>query len=234
MSISLVLKRKGYISTKRWKYNEETKEGGWEIKELKEFNTILDFLKYNVELEEGYTLRDWFHMILNYPNLQKIDKYFESYLEEFRLCPQSDCFSERMPSLQFTKTINITLYKNDNKEEKLKNDVEIYNSFSGNRQNSDEPDWGLDFLPLKEYLDTPIKLGKGILIKEDHNLPIKESYKTEEYETTYALWDIVQYIIWEISFYGTPERRDQESEELSEIHTEIENGKSKLTLLDED
>lgn len=205
---TLILQKRGYISTNRWNYDEKSDFGHYEIKILKTKN-ILNFLNYDIEkLAEGYTLRDWFHMILNYSDLQKIDDYFESYLGEFRQCPKSNCLMEDMPYLSLKKIINII----NNKE------MDIFISLSGEQKDSNLG-WGLDFLPLKGYLDTPLILKKAGVSEESDKT--EERTKNQEFSITYNLWDIVQSIIHEISFYGMPERRDLKSKELNQRTKEI-------------
>lgn len=186
----LILQKRGYLSTKNWKYNKKTDTGNWEIKTLKT-NNILNFLKYEIELEEGYTLRDWFNLIMNYSDLQKIDNYFDSFLEEFKSCPLEKCVSIDMLYLQIRKIIDIEI---------LENEMEVYNDFNG--LDNKNVSLGLDFLPLDKYIDTPLKLEKGLV-------SYKNNYK--QYKISYTLWDILHSIIWEISFHGTPkERGDKE------------------------
>lgn len=178
---TLLLKRKGIIVTRK------QQEDQWAEKEANK-DTVLSLLKFRIDLEEGYTLRDWFTMIINYPCLQAIDMFFESFIEEFNNCPKSGCYNSNMPFIKLSKIISI-----ENSVANIRNDV------------TGEPNWGLDFTQLNTYVDTPLKLEEIHLCEHD---------EVKKYETDYTLWDIVQSIIWELSFYGTPEERDMRCKEM--------------------
>jgi len=179
---SLVLKRKGLITTKRWQANR------WVEKKANK-HTVLSLLKFHIELEEGYTLRDWFTMIINYPCLQAVDMFFDSFIEEFNNCPENGCYDADVPFIKLSKVMSVA-------EDST---LDIYNNVTG------EPDWALDFMQLHTYIDTPIKL---------EEVSLCEQGEVKRYKAAYTLWDIVQSIIWDLSFYGTPEERDRNCKEI--------------------
>ena len=96
MSISLILKPGGLLIEKRWVYNKKNKKGDYEHRLISPINYLTDsyllsILNTVIELEEGFTVRDWFNLIINYPVYQKLDLFTTSFLEEYYNCPKKGC-----------------------------------------------------------------------------------------------------------------------------------------------
>lgn len=49
----------------------------------------------NFKLVNGFSLRDLFKIFINYPNLQLLDPFISSYVEEYKQCPQIGCVDPR-------------------------------------------------------------------------------------------------------------------------------------------
>jgi hypothetical protein len=73
-----------------------------------------------------------------------------------------------------------------------------------------EESYSLSFLPVHEYVDYPLVLGKTQM----------DDGKTF-YETPFTLGKILYGILWEISFYGPPISRDQKGKELKDSMNEL-------------
>ena len=59
----------------------------------------------------------------------------------------------------------------------------------------------LSFAPISKYVHVPMKVGKTYMTDLDTN-------DTEEYETSFTLWEILFGVWYEVSFYGLPRDRD--------------------------
>jgi hypothetical protein len=81
----------------------------------------------------------------------------------------------------------------------------MFPDFHGHKDNTS---YALDFLPVYEIADLPVVLGG-----------FKACGKV--YQSQYTLNDIVAGIIWELSFYGPPEQRDEQSKILCDRYDEI-------------
>jgi len=217
---NLILGKGGKIFIKKWIF-EKKGEGKYKVIDfITKFKTeasILGCLHDEVELEEGFTVRDWFATVINFPLLQHLDWYFPSFIEEFVSCPNKGC--KEMSSVCLEKMIEVTKWK---ESDKLEDTIECYIHIYGKSIAKNGSNWALDFHPLCEYIDIPMKLVKGVYCINDYNIPPNKSKKTKRYKTSYTLWDVIHSFIWEISFNGTPEERNKKAEELRETIKEVE------------
>ena len=79
----------------------------------------------------------------------------------------------------------------------------------------DKINYALDFSPLKNILDIPIKVGKAFLCVYPENGNYNDAQKFDNVNTDNPnLYEFVNYIIWELSFHGTPEDRDENLKEV--------------------
>ncbi len=220
---------------KDWVYDEEKDEGDWVTKEIPPGDKTLSLLSYNVELEDGYTLRDYFRMVTYHDNLQALDLYFPPYIEEYEKCPDSGCLEEDMPTLQLTKIIEVTKWDNKPGEESFEDEINDHVNINGSRTDPNEPPWGISFVPLSKILDTPIVLKEAIYCVDDHKRSPgdKKSYDEEIYKGNYSLWDFVHSIIYELSWYGTPKETEEKSEELNESVEKVRSGEAELIPFEE-
>ena len=69
--MNLVLKKGGKIFLKKWVYNAEIEKGkyqktfvNFQDKENIDDSYLLSLLQYDVQLEKGFTVRDWFKLII--------------------------------------------------------------------------------------------------------------------------------------------------------------------------
>jgi len=203
---SLILKKDKNIYLKRWIYGDKKKEGEYE-------NTIIDkkfilsFLDISIEIEENFTLRDWFEIVLNYDLLQKLDLYFPSFIKEYKSCPVEKCCDDIISSITISRIIELP--ENHNEE------IELYIDVGGYSKKEDHS-YSLSFNPLSNLLDLPIILKKCLICYTPE--------KSVEYENIYTLGEFIKSVIWEISFYGEPKERDKEFEKVKDIMSDITDG----------
>jgi len=238
--MSLFLKKGGFIEEKEWKYNKKLKKGSYkfiqitpEIINYKGFREekLFHVLCETVELEEGFTVRDYFKLFINYSSYKVLDPFINSFLIEFHKCPEEGCIDpdKKIHTITFQKYIELDKYDQENKNY----NCEIFTSINGL---SDEQSYGIDFWALKNYLDIPIKLLNGEYLKntrikkEDNTSEFK--CITEELNVNYTLFEFLTSLIYEISFYGTPEQRDLKSKDLEETVEKIKSGELKTYPLD--
>lgn len=225
----LIVKKGGFLEKQIWEYNNVKKKGEYKYFKIKEKSpTVLFYLNKVIELENGFTVRDWFKLVINYPALQKLDYFIDSYLEEYKICPQSGCINSE-------NKINVIalqkIIKFENYEDNHNYDSCIFIDVFG--QTKDEIHYGIDFLHLKNYLDMPMKLLQGITYRESYKKEEKKDLKTERnnYEIInvyYTLFDLISSFIDEISFHGIPKEKDEKMNELKEIIERIKRGEEKM------
>ena len=150
---------------------------------------VLKYLSFQIELEEGYTLRSFFEMIGKYALLGKLNSFLPTYTEQYLACPQQGCESEALDYLAFTKTVEMIGYP----EKRL----EIYSSITGIQKNETVE---IRSLQLNSLLDMPLKLGR---LK---HLVFGDRVDIFEFDTVFTLFEFIDGIIWELSFHVTPEQ----------------------------
>lgn len=213
---SFIVRKNGFLISKEWKYNNEKEKGRYHYTLLKpeKFNIIiLSYLDRKVKLCKDFTVRDWFKLVINYPKLQELDEFMDSYIEEYNKSPKSNCISKEIDYISIKKIVEFNNYRN-----KRKLGSEIYDSVSGINV-SEKISYAIEFMNVGEYLDTPLKLEDGVTYKE--LMGKLRNIKTQTFSVNYTLYDLVKSFIWEISFCGTPENRDKKESELFETLKEV-------------
>ena len=148
---------------------------------------ILSFLSFQIELEDGYSLRSFFQMLDHYELLINLNSFFPTYTEQYRKCPPEGCAAGAPEYLEFSKTVEMIGFP----EKRL----EIYNSFSGVFE---KENFEIRSLQLDSMLDLPVKLGrlKHIIFGDPVDL--------FEFDTVFTLFEFIDGIAWELSFHVTP------------------------------
>jgi len=86
--------------------------------------------------------------------------------------------------------------------------------------------WAIDFTPVSEMADLPIKLASTIDVFEYR----KEKNITEKIHGNYfSVIEVLGEIFWEISFHGSPILRNEKLGEVLDAVKEIKEGTAKLT-----
>lgn len=243
MNQEIVLTRDGFIKVI---VQEEKQENSYILPESR----ALRVLKSNqLSLERGFSLRSYFKIFKNYPILQTLEDWIGEYLEEMEKCPPIGCISKEMPSayIQLKKVVEIDRVKSRKKyidengefnfntkeielvDEKLYSmrfDVSMVDPDS-----EDETRYAIEFTPLNEILDVPIKINnKASILKKATSSIGKMRFKSDEYEDQVGitLYEFMTEIIYEVSFLGAPETRDEEKEEIKKRIQEVEKGEVEL------
>lgn len=150
---------------------------------------ILSLLCYQVQLQEGFTLRSFFWMLDHYPVLEKLSDFFPSYQEQCRAHPEADSICDSLDALEFYKTVEMIGVP----EKRL----EIYNSLVGICQ---EDRTEIKFMQLTSLLDLPIRLGCL------RHVVFGDQVDIFEFDTVFTLFELIDGIAWQLSFHGTPQQ----------------------------
>lgn len=223
MSHTLIIKRTG-IYAKSWVYDEKREEGSYVVVPIKPDGILQELHSSVEEVEEGFTLRDYFKLILKYKMLILLDSFFPSFLTEYKRCPKKGCYEDDMPSLVLQNTISVEL-----KGGKV-DCIENWFHFNGSRIDPKEPTWAIEFTPLHKLLDTPLKIEKtSVYITRFRGYKVTSTQEYINPEIEYiSLFSFVTEPIWELSFCGEPRSRDEKKKELDDSVEEIENGTATL------
>jgi len=219
----IIAKKGGILVAKEWEYDEKKGEGEYAYYDLSP-EYILRWLSYSVELEDGFTVRDWFQIVENYPKLQELDGFMQDYISEYSKCPPSGCVNEKYKdfSIFFKKGVSTSNWDNDN----LECDITIH-VFAA--KSDDDPNvYGIEFWPLEESLDMPMKFLDGEIAEEnwyndfEGKKRMGAKLSPRWVKVTYTLFDFITSYIYEISFFGLPGERKEKMEELEDMCRKID------------
>ncbi|MCP4111277.1 MAG: hypothetical protein GY749_38080 [Desulfobacteraceae bacterium] len=171
---TIILKSEGSIFL-----NRELLDGGIPLK----------MLGYQVEIENGYSLRSLFEMIGKYPVLSELNDFFPSYMEEYSACPETGCCIGGIDYIELYKTVEMIAVP----EKRL----ETYCSLVGVRNGETSEIKSLHF---ENLLDLPLILGR---LK--HTI-FGDQVDVFEFDTVYNLFEFLDGIAWELGFHRTPKQ----------------------------
>lgn len=203
---------------------------------------ILFHLHEPIVIEEGFTLRNYFNFIECYPHFRLIDGFFDCYLEEYQNlitnCYDSDkeidyLSLNRVMSYEEHRQISLEgieeiLPETDDKEGiEVSEHIQYFISFNGMGKDG-TTSYSIMFSPLKELLDHEIKIDKAIIsielpgeIEDYENL--QDKYVTRRAkDNNFTLYEFMKGIIWELSFCGCPESKEQKLKELEDNIDDLE------------
>ncbi len=147
----------------------------------------LMYLGYQAIPDEDYTLRSYFEMFEKYPDLQKLNAFFPTYMEQFRASPETLCLYDGFDYLEFGKTVEMIGFPG-------KPRLEVYNSLYGVCKNETI---GIRSIPLENLLDMPLVLGR---LK---HIVFGDKVDVFEFDTVFNLFEFIDGIVWELGFQGT-------------------------------
>ena len=147
----------------------------------------LMFLSAQVKLASDCTLRSYFQLIENYPLLSELNPFFADSLEQYRKSPVGGCQDPSLDDLMLAKTVEMIGFPG-------KPRLEIYHSLYG-RQGVELHE--IKDFPLENLLDMPLRLGK---LK---HVVFGDKVDLLEFETVFTLFELIDAIMWELSFHGT-------------------------------
>lgn len=89
--------------------------------------------------------------------------------------------------------------------------------------------WGIDFTPINELRDLPVKLSEKLQVVDFRG----EEFKREELKNDcFSLLDVLGELYFEVSFHGSPEDRNEKMGELMDAVKAIKDGTATLVPFD--
>jgi len=201
------------------------KNGIWFGK--KKVNSLLPFLIQNIEIEDGVTFEDFFNHIM-----KEHDKYSEAFASHLGHAHLSDWVEEW--NLPFTDKLNDTYaeemtylsirWRTYIFEKELAEGVE----FGGEGRIKEKGKWrnigfALELTPINNFKNYPLKLDTKFEIYSDSIKPKKLFSSTK----IFTVYDVVSAILYEISWFGSPSRREDKLKELQNQILKIKKGDCK-------
>jgi hypothetical protein len=178
-----------------------------------------------VKIGKNVTFERIFDLIIKHKNLfnvifgwgamhgHEIDSFIEEYNKE-----------STSTDLDYLEVFFSTDYW-DFKDKKSKKEIEFYSGLHGIKKD-EEFVYAIDFRPLNEIKKLPIKIKKNISFYDW--VKVNEPKKLLEGEIEMKLFDFIGAILYEITWNGTPENRDERFDDLKERTDKIERGEEKF------
>lgn len=239
----LEIRKGGKLVETKWVYDREKEEG--EYKEFDRTDQAIRHLFEPCQLGEDVRLKDIFELLnteldifdavignwckeivtegLTKPgkpyDLTKYDPEQIEYLE-LRYTPEYELYEGVDSFYGFTRPdfggVGVEL-QNDGDQDHYKKGERI--------------PWGISFTAANDLINIPVKLNDTFAVYEGI-LRCKDKpgfgHKLVEFKNpTYTLGGILEGIIWEMSFHGGPEKRDEFGKELRETVEKIKSGEEK-------
>lgn len=219
MNSDLRLCKGGKLYYRRW--STEDRKG--EVFDVTD--NPLRFLMRECELENGVTLRDVFDLIEMH--IDELEPILGNWVDKFIEESKQPCENESSSEIE-----KLELYWFLDSDEEFGTSGMAYPAFHGIGTNGDK--YGLDFSACNSIVDIPLVLKENAEI-----LTRKQNGESSDYSTiplpgvSYTLIQILYGIIWELSFFGPPEKRDQEAEKIIEAAKDARLHPENLISLDE-
>jgi len=229
----VILTKGGSIIIKYWDSDmEEPEYKNIEITKIHNIYNITKNLNVNIELEEGFNMRDYFEIFNKYKILVLlVDPYINSYMTTYNSIKE-----ENVKDCLCTDIAHISIY-NICEFEKMNGEYFFNSSYglSGISTNQDGP-YSISFIPLRELLDIPLKITKpyfGYVNYDTSNRynknkekelldPINKINTDIQMANGISLYDFLTSIIYEISFYGDSSETEEKKNEFHKICEEVE------------
>jgi hypothetical protein len=180
-------------------------------------------LRLACHIEPNVTLKDIIRLVAQSPDLSKlVGEYSWADVQAFAV-------EVEKPTLKKSDLSYIEISKSF----ELGDPSPGYETLDVHGIDEKEPEalYALDFTPVNELADLPVRLNPNISI-QDWRIIEDGEVKIEKFETCFSLLEILTEIFFEISFHGSPQSRDERSGELQEMVKEIEDGTAKLVPFD--
>ena len=191
----------------------------------------LPYLSRNIELEDGYTLRSYFKTVLKFKELQSLDNFFESFIEEYNSCKKRGCTCDDLEYIELYKEIGTS---NESYGSELSEGYTVHGKATAKAMDEISGSYyAIEMSPLKELLDLPIKIASTIFFDVDYKKEPYEQIRKEYPDHKLTLFEFITSIIYELSFHGTPKKRNEAVLELEKRCHDIDSGTAKLIEMDE-
>jgi len=183
------------------KYIDITEKGG-----------LIKSLTDQIVFSSDFTFRDFFNHLLR--EKKDINKMFFSTM---RGCRIDDYVNDINTPKKQKKDTEITSVQVGWRIEVDKNELEITTGFhgvdkkGGNRESAVETAYGMSMTPLYVYADMPFRLNRSFIIEDYQQKTIKKVLKSEK---SFTVFEVINAVLYEITWDGTPKERDKRSKEL--------------------
>lgn len=219
--MDLILYPEGILKGKRWDSDER------EWREYDVTDKALFHLMDKCELAEGVTLRDVCLLVKQDLDVYKIivNNWVEDFIDEAFREPKGQ---EKEIAIDNEPLDYLELYWMLEIDERYGGvPLAAFPSFHGIGWSEEEQgptQWGVEFMPMCLIIDLPLKINDTVTLCEEGTGDARKKYTppfVREFKGAYCtLMQIIYGIFWEMSFFGSPIKRDEIKQNIVE---DIEN-----------
>ncbi|MBS1722736.1 MAG: hypothetical protein JSS66_06975 [Armatimonadetes bacterium] len=202
MNATLCLLPGGQLLRKKW----DGDAGEWKLSCVTD--NACSYLMDDCELDDAVVLRDVYLLIE--ANMEALRPLLGNWVQE-----QCDEALRKEPTRDDEEPMTLELYWHLDVDDELGTTGLAFPSFHGV---SESTMWALDLSPINNLAPLPLRLSPVLRI-------VRGSDIVDELEKpVYSLLHILYGIVWELSFFGSPEMRSASLVELSERISSYESG----------
>jgi hypothetical protein len=222
----LLLKKDGSLIRTRDFYDEDKKS--WESSESDVTDSAWCHLSDDIEFEEGITLKDLFSLI--HKNIEIFEGIFGNWIDEYTHVILNETPTEKEEEEQPIDYLRIYWDLSiDDRDNELS--IPAWPNFGGfgiashddnSYKKGDVIRWGVGLSPMQNFADLPLKLEETVDVWYCDK---KESKQYKSYG--YTLYQVIQSVIWEISFHGGPSQTSKFMDGLKQQIERIKSGEEK-------
>jgi hypothetical protein len=181
--------------------------------------SLIPFLDNSMEIESGVTFFQFMTLIFRFAD--EYDTVFSSHLghHPLMLWYKEFCLPPKMQKdgMEYLEVAHSSMELNLSGKSKF-NDVEIYDVFHGKGMDLNPPEGGepcatgfaVEYTPLNELAGYEFRLNKDVKFF-NANPPFEEICCMQSY---FKVYDVISAVLFEISWAGGPESRDEQMEEI--------------------
>lgn len=204
---------------------------GFKIETQDVTDISISYLHEDIEFDDNVTLRDLF-LVIN-KELELFNLIFGNWIDEYTnviLCgvPESEEENNQIDHLLVSLEI-----ENEGEEYNIPSFPEFHGvgickePFETYKE-GDEIKWGISFSPMQKFADTLLVLDPFVHV---YNSKTKENKKYPS--SGYTFFNVIQGILYEISFHGGPEATKRVLDDLTAQVERIEAGEEELFSADD-
>ena len=236
MADKLQIRKGGKLIDTKWVFDKEKREG--EYQEVDVTDQAIRYLFEPCSLAEDVTLKDIFLLLNSELELFNvvIGNWCKEIVTEGLTGPAKpyDLSIYDPEQIEYLKLYYAPEYDVEDKGDVLYGfhrpqfggeGIVLQADYDYHKQGERIP-WGISFTPSNELINIPVKLHNKFTIYEgimkwDKSKGAATRALADFDNPTYTLGGILEGIIWELSFHGGPESRNEKSQELKDIVAKI-------------
>ena len=229
---TLLLKKDGSLIRAKEFYNKEKES--WDASESEVSEHAWHYLNDVIKFENGITLKDFFNLINK--NIDIFVGIFGNWIDDYTDVILNGLPESRKEDDQPIDYLHVRWRLDiDDKEKELC--IPAFPDFGGVGVATHDDEyykkgeiiyWAIGYSPMQNYADLPLKLEEIVDVWYPEQKELKK-YKSYDY----TLYQVIQGIIWEISFHGAPNDTYKVMQELREQMERIDSGEEKTYLFED-